>query len=132
MKILLSIKPEFVEKIFNGSKRYEYRKVRFKREHIQTVVVYSTSPVSQIVGEFEIEEVLCQHPELLWEATQDEAGIDEVYFQDYFEGREQAVALKIGSTLLYENPINPKEIYADFVAPQSFRYWNDNADESTA
>ena len=132
MKILLSIKPEFVEKIFNGSKRYEYRKVRFKRENIQTVVVYSTSPVSQIVGEFEIEEVLCQHPERLWETTQNEAGIDEVYFQDYFEGREHAVALKIGTTLLYDNPINPKETYADFVAPQSFRYWNDSADDSTA
>lgn len=30
MKILLSIKPRFVEKIISGEKLYEYRKVVFK------------------------------------------------------------------------------------------------------
>ena len=30
MKVLLSIKPEFVEKIFSGEKRFEYRKNIFK------------------------------------------------------------------------------------------------------
>lgn len=30
MKVLLSIKPEFAERIFNGSKKYEFRKVIFK------------------------------------------------------------------------------------------------------
>lgn len=123
MKILLSIRPEFVEKIFNGTKRYEYRKIRFKRAPIQTVVVYCTHPVAQIVGEFDIEEILYEHPEHLWEATQDASGIDVSYFHDYFEGREHAVALKIGSTRRYETPINPKEAYDGFVAPQSFCYW---------
>jgi predicted transcriptional regulator len=36
---------------------------------------------------------------------------------------EHAVALKIGSTRRYETPINPKEVYDGFVAPQSFCYW---------
>ena len=31
MKVLLSIKPEFVEKIFSGEKRFEYRKFAFKK-----------------------------------------------------------------------------------------------------
>ena len=30
MKILLSIKPEFAEKIFSGSKKYEFRRRIFK------------------------------------------------------------------------------------------------------
>ena len=31
MKILLSIKPEFAERIFDGSKKYEFRKVIFRK-----------------------------------------------------------------------------------------------------
>lgn len=122
MKILLSIKPEFVEKIFNGTKRYEYRKCAFKREDAQTVVVYSTQPVGQIVGEFDIEEILCDEPVTLWENTQKESGIELSFFEDYFQGKEQGVAIKIGSTRLYNVPLNPKSICDSFVAPQSFRY----------
>lgn len=32
MEVLLAIKPEFVEKIFSGEKKYEFRKVVFKKE----------------------------------------------------------------------------------------------------
>ena len=52
MKVLLSIKPEFVEKIFSGEKRFEYRKSIFKQQNIDTIVIYSTMPVGMIVGEF--------------------------------------------------------------------------------
>lgn len=31
MKVLLSIKPEFVEKIFAGEKKFEYRRTIFKK-----------------------------------------------------------------------------------------------------
>ena len=34
MKVLLSIKPEYVDKIFSGEKRYEYRKSMFKNKNI--------------------------------------------------------------------------------------------------
>ena len=122
MKILLSIKPEFVEKIFNGTKRYEFRKCLFKREGIHTVVVYSTLPVGQIVGEFDIEEILRDEPVALWEITQDEAGIDATFFDEYFSGKEYACALRIGSTRLYDSPIDPKDEDENFVAPQSFHY----------
>ena len=66
MKALLSIKPEFIEKIFSGEKQVEFRKSCFK-EDVQTVVVYATMPVGKIVGEFEIETILSDSPEELWE-----------------------------------------------------------------
>ena len=122
MKILLSIKPEFADKIFSGIKRYEYRKSAFKRTEVTIVMVYSTMPVGQIIGEFDIEEVLCQDPLDLWHSTQDYAGIDEDFFLEYFRGKEQAIAFKIGNVRLYEKPINPKDADASFVPPQSFRY----------
>lgn len=118
----MSIKPEFVEKIFNGTKKYEYRKSLFKRQGVRTVVVYCTQPVGRIVGEFEIEDILCEEPVVLWESTQEEAGIDAAFFDDYFQGREQGIALRIGATWLYEASLDPKHLFENFVAPQSFRY----------
>ena len=57
MKVLLSIKPQFVEEIFSGKKRFEYRKSIFKRDNIKSVIIYCTMPVGKIVGEFEIEDI---------------------------------------------------------------------------
>ena len=57
MKVLLSIKPEFVQEIFTGKKKYEYRKAIFTRS-VDKVVVYSTKPVGMIVGEFTVENIL--------------------------------------------------------------------------
>ena len=34
MKALLSIKPEFADKIFAGTKRYEFRRAVFKKEGV--------------------------------------------------------------------------------------------------
>ena len=55
MKILLSIKPEFVEEIFSGRKKFEYRKAIFTNKKVTSAIVYSTMPVGKIVGEFTIE-----------------------------------------------------------------------------
>ncbi len=52
----MSIKPEFAFKIFDGEKKFEFRKVIFKNPDIRTVVVYASSPVQQVIGEFEIDD----------------------------------------------------------------------------
>ena len=62
MNVILSIKPEFVEKIFSGEKQYEYRKILFKQK-VDTVYIYASRPISKIVGEFKIDEILCDTPE---------------------------------------------------------------------
>ena len=50
MKALLSIKPEFAEAIFNGEKKFEYRKVIFK-EKVKYIQVYVTKPIGKIIGD---------------------------------------------------------------------------------
>jgi predicted transcriptional regulator len=127
MKILLSIKPEFAEKIFDGSKKYEYRKTTFKRAGVRTVIVYSTLPVGKIVGEFDIEAILEKEPPCLWDETQHASGIDYHFFDEYFRGKNKGFALKIGATRLFDTPLDPKELDKDFVAPQSFAYVIENS-----
>lgn len=68
MKVLLSIKPEFASKIFNGTKKYEFRKSIFKRD-VDKVVVYASSPVQRVIGEFTIADIICNDIESLWQLT---------------------------------------------------------------
>lgn len=125
MKILLSIKPEFVEEIFKGRKKFEYRRSIFKRDDVDGVVVYATKPVGLIVGEFCIEKILKEPPQSLWNMTSKESGITKSFFDEYFQGKEFGFALKIKSPVLYDIPIDPTLRDGGFVAPQSFKYVDD-------
>jgi len=121
MKVLLSIKPEFAEKIFDGTKKFEFRRALFKRENIKTVVVYASSPVRKVIGEFDIDSIIQMSPELLWEETKDYSGINKEYFFKYFENKSLGFAIKIKRVLKYKSP---KCLKNDFQLspPQSFLY----------
>ena len=45
-RMLLSIKPEYVNKIISGKKKYEFRKFHC-REGIDTIVIYATAPMKK-------------------------------------------------------------------------------------
>lgn len=124
MKVVLSIKPEFAFKIFDGTKKFEFRKSIFKNEKIKTIIVYASSPVQQVIGEFEIEEVLNHDLSTLWDLTQEFSGISEKFYYEYFTNKEQGFAIKIKKTRKYRRP---KCLRADFnlSPPQSFAYWTD-------
>lgn len=122
MKVLLSIKPEFVDKILEGSKKFEFRKNTFKRDGITTVVVYSTMPVGKVVGEFDIEDVISDHLELLWHKTKKTAGISKEFFDEYYSGRDKGTAIKVGNVIRYERPMCISELGENITPPQSYRY----------
>ena len=121
MRVLLSIKPEFVERIFAGTKCFEFRRRAFGRA-VSTVVVYATRPVGKIVGEFDVETILADSPPELWDKTAEYSGITRAFFDAYYEGRDVAYALKISSYRLYPEPIDPEEMFEDFTPPQSYMY----------
>lgn len=123
MTVLLSIKPEFAEKIFNGTKKFEFRKSLFKRRDIQTVIVYASFPIQKIIGEFQIEEVLNDYVEKIWEKTHQHSGISKEFYQKYFRHKEKAYAIKVGKVKKYRKQKTLKDFKLDF-APQSFVYIN--------
>src|SRR5690349_9964561 len=101
MKVVLSIKPEFANKIFEGTKRVEFRKVIFKNEKIKTVIVYASSPVRKVIGEFEIDAIINHDIKTLWQLTQNDSGITEEYFYKYFSNKNEGFAIKIKKTKKY-------------------------------
>ena len=124
MKVILSIKPEFAEKIFNGSKRFEFRRRLYKNQEVKAVIVYASAPISKIIGEFEIGSVL--HDDLcsLWNTTNEFSGISKEYYLDYFKGKESGYAIAVKNAEKYDLPICIKESYG-LTPPQSFAYVQD-------
>ncbi len=121
MKVLLSIKPEFANMIFSGTKQFEFRKVLFRRSNITTIIVYSSFPVQRVIGEFSVEAIFSDSPKAIWEKTHSMAGITKKYFFSYFEKHNKAVAIKIGCAKRYRTA----KSLSDFSlsnAPQSFVY----------
>lgn len=119
-KILLSINPEHVENILKGNKTYEYRKVRC-RENIDTIIIYSTSPVMRVIGEAKILEVIDDTPDRVWEETSSQSGISKEFFCSYFKNKKRAIAYKLGTVIKYKNMQSLTE-YGINSAPQSFVY----------
>lgn len=122
MKVVLSIKPEFAEKIFEGSKKYEFRRAIFKNPNVTKIIVYASSPVKKVIGEFEIDKIISHDLETLWDKTKEFSGISKEFFLEYFTDREQGFAIKIKKAHLYDFPKCLKEDY-NLVPPQSFSYF---------
>ena len=122
MKVLLSIKPEYAEKILSGEKRFEFRKALFKNKDVKTVVIYATMPIGKIVGEFEFDGVVTGTPDAVWLETENQSGITQDFFEQYFSGREMAHAIKVGNVKRYCEPLSLKSIVPNGLAPQSYRY----------
>ena len=121
MKVLLAIKPEFALKIFDGSKKYEYRRAIFKRDEVTTVVVYASDPIKKVIGEFVIGDILHDEPQMLWVKTKDHAGITEKRFLEYFRDKAKGYAIKIKSTKMYNDPL-PLDNLMISTPTQSFVY----------
>jgi len=121
MKVLLSIKPKYAELIFDGSKKFEFRRMIFRNMEVKTVVVYASSPVQKVIGEFQIEEILNLDLETLWQTTKHHAGIEEEFFYQYFNNKEQGFAIKINKPVRYKKSLCLKDDF-NLLPPQSFLY----------
>jgi predicted transcriptional regulator len=123
IRVLLSIKPEYAELIFNGTKRFEFRKRIFKSKDITRIVVYASSPVKKVIGEFDIDYILKDQIDILWNKTKESAGIEKEYFDQYFCNHEEGYAVAIKKVHKYKTTLDLKETY-NVIPPQSFMYLN--------
>ncbi len=121
MRVLLSIKPEHADRILEGKKRFEYRRRVFSQD-VSSVVLYASTPIRKLVGEFQVGEILHDHPENLWKATAGEGGVSSEQFFDYFDGCERGYAIAVEGITKYDTPIDPSDVFIGFRAPQSFSY----------
>lgn len=125
--VVLSIKPQYSEKIIGGSKTVELRRRFPMSAPAGTMIyIYSTSPVRAIVGMAEIKSVLKLSVIQIWERFEEVAHIDKDDFDTYFAGVESGFALVLSSARAFSTPLTLSDLREnfDFKPPQSFLYAN--------
>jgi len=116
---LMSIRPKFFDRIVERQKLVEYRKVSPKNQGY--IFLYVSSPIKKICGIIEIEEVLTDDVDLIWESTKNYSGISKAEFYSYVGLNKKISALFIKSYIPIV-PITPNDIIENFIAPQNYKF----------
>lgn len=125
--LIISIKPEFAEKIFNGNKTIELRKASPKKVNINDyVIIYVTSPIKEIWGICKINRIIKDSPEEFWVQYGQETGISKHQFSDYYKSNKIAYGIElkdIKSFFKYSIDLETvKSAFPKFKPPQTYSY----------
>ncbi|NOK19405.1 hypothetical protein [Corallococcus carmarthensis] len=124
--VLLPIQPRYATPILEGLKRVEFRKRAFRRE-VSHVVVYSSSPVKQVVGFFDILGIDEAPPAQLWRRYSRVGAILKEDYDQYFSRCEGGVAIQVGKVHVFAKPFPLGDISPELRAPQSYAYLSSHA-----
>lgn len=123
---LLSIQGEYSDMIFSGEKRVELRRVRPRNlGHGDLIIVYATSPQKKVVGLLEVDRVVGNPPDQLWEIVGDKAGISRKTFLRYFENSSTGFGIFIRKTHRFKEPLSLEKLrerWENFHPPQCYKY----------
>ena len=120
--VLLSVKPKYSTLIVSGEKRVEFRRM-WAADQVGIIAVYASSPTQRIVALVDVEGVVWGSPTRLWgHCTSRGGGLTKRELFEYFGDKGQGCAVLLGHVRELKKPIDPRNLFTAFSAPQSFRY----------
>ena len=136
--ILLPIKPQYVEKIFNGTKVWEFKKA-LPTQRFDKVIMYATKPVGLVVGVFDVPKIFylfdatvdCLEKKrrlsVFWEEIKDGdgAGITFEELESYYKKSRGGHVFQITNVVKFEKGI-PLSFVRIMKVPQSWMYRREN------
>jgi predicted transcriptional regulator len=125
--LVISIKPQYAEKIFSGIKTIELRKsIPQQVSNNSSVLIYVTSPVFEIWGTCKIEEIVKDDINIFWEKFGNKTGVNLTEFNEYYENKNKAFGIKLKdikkSTKKNLSLSELREIIPGFSPPQTYKY----------
>lgn len=122
---LLSIHEKYAAAIFEGRKRFEFRRRAPDLEMPTRFLVYVPGR-RRLAGEIWVESILQGSPTRVWEQTKLAGGITRSEFRAYFRGRDIAFALGIARAQEYEEQSSLEDLReavpGGFYPPQYLRW----------
>ncbi|MES2047019.1 MAG: ASCH domain-containing protein [Pseudomonadota bacterium] len=121
--VLISLKSEYVKKIFSGDKTIELRRRKMHLEIGTTVWIYETMPIGAIVGSFSIKNTYSLAPSTIWRKYQDVIGVSRKELFSYFDGVEKGFLIEIENVKELKKPLplkNLRSLKPAFQPPQFF------------
>lgn len=120
-KLLLPIRPKYVEQILAGIKKVEYRTKIRKDDSVNQVLIYQSGDIRKVVGEFRISGIIQGTPKEVWRMTKDIGGISMEDFFKYFHKSKMAYAYQIDDLVVFEKQISLEQLGLS-KAPMSYQY----------
>lgn len=129
--LLISVKPEFAEKIINGEKTIELRKSAPKKVSKENyILIYVTSPVKELWGIGKINNIIKDNPISFWENFGSKTGITEEQYKAYYKTSKNAYGIELKEVRsFYKFSIELKHLkmaFPNFMPPQTYTYIKSN------
>jgi predicted transcriptional regulator len=122
--LLVSMKPQYAERILGGTKLIEIRK-RFSEKWVGCkAILYSSSPQQALVGEAVVRSVTSGCPTDIWTKFGTAIGCSSKHFDAYFGLAKEVSAIELDEVFPYRRPIGLSQISRllreDLKPPQSY------------
>jgi predicted transcriptional regulator len=123
-RILMSIRPKYVDRIITGAKDVEVRR-RFSDRWLGCrAVLYGSNPLSSLVGEATISAINRDTPDRIWSSYGPRLGAELKEFEQYAGSNAEVSAIEFTDVTPYMAPIGLTQlshlINSDLHPPQSF------------
>lgn len=118
--IILSIHPSHIVKILSGEKLFEYRKM--VPQNIDYIIIYATAPIKKVVAIVEVDMIIKDTPQNIWNLTQNKSGVSYEFFMAYFTEVSIGYAIKFRNIYRLSAPVNIAVIDGVKCAPQAYQY----------
>lgn len=123
--LLLSIRPQYVERILDGEKQVELRRRKPRSQPDDWMAIYESSPTKSLVAIAQVTEVRVHSPQCLWRGVRSVAGIAKHEFDEYFADCNRAVGIMFHSVIRLTDPVPLDDLrssWPGFHPPQGFLY----------
>jgi predicted transcriptional regulator len=124
--IFLSIRPQYANRIIEGTKTVELRRVRPRYiTKGALALIYVPSPIKSLVGAFKVDLVVKEPLQELWKIVHDKAGVTREEFDAYFDGTSTGVGIFFSDIWILPEPIDLRDLREQMIGfhpPQGFRY----------
>ncbi|MFH1328903.1 MAG: hypothetical protein ABIH76_08730 [Candidatus Bathyarchaeota archaeon] len=120
--LFISIQPEFSEMIRAGTKTVELRK-RKPKNISKFAIIYESSPKQTVSFLISIKKVHAASTKVIWEKYRKKCGVSKKYFNEYYRGSKEGIAILIDKVIPLEQTI-PRKILSKYglTPPQDYRY----------
>ena len=119
--ILISIKPKYANAIFSGDKTIEFRR-KIACSSVDRIFVYSSFPCKQIIGYFDVEQVVKDTPCNLWKSFGEKGYISYEDFISYFANVSIGYGILIRNFFKYKQGFSLDDIFENTKPPQNYIY----------
>jgi predicted transcriptional regulator/GNAT superfamily N-acetyltransferase len=134
--IVISIKPEYADKIKIKKKKVEIRRKFNKKWEGAYAMLYASKPAQEFFGEARISKIIEDSPKEIWKLFNSDLGVDENKFFQYCYGVEKVNALVLSEIEIFRTSTLKSQIEflleRELKPPQSYLGVRENANWPSA